>query len=227
MKNNFLLVISLILFGVVVALFISWGQLSTAERSQLVPEIFKSLLQLATLLIIGGGITWLYNEATQERRNHESEKTKVLQRQAEVNALRKEILNRIYLFWLEFADKLRDYRFHTKGPCNEHRLIVTDLNELTSKLLLTAFELEITPKLFKKQEDIQQYIKQLISDIEPICEEEYTSQNKPPGELNKDDLYEIRPKYGYFRNHIAGFEKIFREIALLMREDILDPGNAD
>lgn len=231
MKNTFLIIVGLILAATLIVLcfvfFIAWGLSAQVERSQLLLELFKGLLQLALILIIGGAIKWFYDEATQERRKDEIEKDKNVQRAAEVKASQREILHRFHEGRVSFLDRLESHSRNRvnftdrgEGDSVEYNLNSTTLEELRRNLIATAFELDTTPTLFKEHKNIQQQLQELVSILEAVGEE-YKSQEELPDSIQQEVLFEQRPKYGYFRKHLDEFDEKLNVVEALMRKDII------
>ena len=222
MKNiAFFLGIVLILTGSVIALLLISEQLQTTDRTQLFLEIAKGIIELCLIVTIGGAIKWGYDNIAQDRKDYEIEKNNVLQRQSEINILRKDLIRTFHENWLDFMKSLREEEIRTSEAYSRYDSTINELNDLRGKLESFIFDLETAPGLFKKQDAIKQHLQSTIAIIDIILKE-YDGKNATYG-LTKDELYKKHPKYVDFCKHLNNYEIEHKVAVSLMREDIFSP----
>ena len=227
MKNILIITIVLILALVFTVVGSIFSILSSPNQSVLLVEIAKGMLTLALVAIAGGGIKWLYDETTNEKRKEEKKDAEEIARMAARKERQKQYYDSLVEMSLEVSGQ---FSINDALSGTERQRYLDRMHTLTNlrpKLIRLLYQLEIAPTLFAEQNEIEKRINDALSFVDSLLGEfsvaEQGGKYEPldsPADLPAADF----PEYAKFEKKKLGAKvsEIMKQILSVMTYDILE-----
>lgn len=197
-----------------------YGFAKEENRDTLILESAKALLQLAGVAALGGWVKFLYDKATEQRRQAEK-----------ANEMRKAILDDLIATRSLVEEARRNFRVEEATPEQYKKTILTIL-DARLKLARVWNETESMEFLFSKHEKIKKSIEAMKEYLDDLIGE---YEKSLPGNSVKDSAAEIKPSaFEDFlsddqgSNYIKNFlNEAYRPAVKEIRRDLLRANRAN